>query len=101
MDTIIDKENACITLVIDEPLNAMHLSDLQTRFDELPLGLGTTIILDCAGMDYICSSGLRIFLTMQKKATSVGAKLIIRKLQPMVMNVFTMTGFNGLFTIED
>lgn len=101
MDTIIDKENGVITIVIDEPLNAQHLDELSQRFEELPLGLGTKLVLDCEKMDYICSSGLRIFLTMQKKATAVGTKLIIRKLQPMVMNVFTITGFNNLFVFED
>lgn len=100
MDKIIDKEKGVITLVIDEPLNAQHLGDLQNQFEQLPLGLGTTVVLDCEGMDYICSSGLRIFLALQKKAVEVGAKLIIRKLQPMVQNVFDMTGFSNLFTFE-
>jgi len=100
MDTIIDKENAKITLVIDEPLNAQHLEELQQKVDELPLGLGTVVTLDCSGMDYICSSGLRIFLGFQKKATSVGTKLIVKGLQPLVKSVFDMTGFTNIFTFE-
>lgn len=101
MDTIIDKEKGIVTLTIDEPLSAQHLDELSQRFETIQLGLGTTVIFDCEGMDYICSSGLRIFLSMQKKATAVGAKLIIRKVQPLVMNIFNMTGFNNLFVFED
>lgn len=101
MDTILDKEKGIITLVIDEPLNAQLLNELQQNFEELNLGFGSTVIIDCEGMSYISSSGLRVFLTMQKKATSVGAKLIIRKLQPIVKNVFNMTGFDNIFVFED
>ena len=100
MDTLLNKDTGTITIVIDEPLNALHLKELQDEVDSLTLGFGTKLIFDCAGMDYICSSGLRIFLTMQKTAKEAGTELRIRNLQPNVKNVFDMTGFTALFAIE-
>ena len=100
MDTIHDKNTGTITIVIDEPLNALHLKDLQDEVDSLAIGFGTKLILDCTGMDYICSSGLRIFLGMQKKAKAAGAELNITHLHPNVKNVFDLTGFTSLFSIS-
>lgn len=100
MDKILDKSTATITIVIDEPLNAQHLQELQDQVAEITLGFGTKLILDCTNMDYICSSGLRIFLGILKQAESVGATLIVRGVQPLVRNVFDMTGFTSMFQFE-
>lgn len=100
MDTILDKNTGSITIVIDEPLNATHLKDLQDEVDSLKIGFGTKLIFDCSGMDYICSSGLRIFLGVQKNVNAAGAELKILNLQPNVKSVFDLTGFTALFTIE-
>lgn len=101
MDVICNKDNSTVTITIDEPLNAKHLSDLQEKVKEVHLGFGSHLILDCSGMDYICSSGLREFLGMAKQAKEVGADMKIKGLQPLVKNVFDMTGFTQLFTFED
>ncbi len=59
-----------------------------------------TIILDCKELEYISSSGLRIFLTLRKAAAAKGGSVIVRSLNPDVRNVFMMTGFLNLFKIE-
>lgn len=59
-----------------------------------------TIILDCKELEYISSSGLRIFLTLRKAAAAKGGSVIVRNLTPEVRNVFMMTGFLNLFKIE-
>ncbi len=101
MDVISNKETSTITITIDEPLNAKHLEKLQEKVKEVHLGFGSHLVLDCSGMEYICSSGLREFLGMAKQAKEVGADMTIKGLQPLVRNVFDMTGFAQLFTIED
>ena len=61
---------------------------------------GNTIILDCKEMNYISSSGLRVFLTLRKAAAMKGGKVIIRNINDNIRNVFMMTGFLNLFDIE-
>jgi len=100
MDKILDKNTGSITIVIEEPLNATNLNLLQEEVDSLTIGFGTKLVFDCSGMDYICSSGLRIFLSVQKKVSAAGASLKILNLQPNVKSVFDLTGFTALFTIE-
>lgn len=82
-------------------MNAQALDEVQQKIDALVVNTGDVITLDCTDMSYICSSGLRIFLAMHKDVTQKNAKLIIRGLQPLVKDVFEMTGFAHIFNIED
>ncbi len=61
---------------------------------------GKQVVLDLSGMTYTSSQGLRLFLTLQKGLTAKGAQLVLRGVQPAVMEVLQMTGFTSLLTIE-
>lgn len=58
------------------------------------------IILDCSELEYISSSGLRIFLSIRKEAASHGSKVIVRSINADIRQVFMMTGFISLFEIQ-
>jgi len=75
---------------------------VQTSEDIQPL-LNVTnreIILDCTELEYISSSGLRIFLTIRKEAAAHGSKVIVRNINADIRQVFIMTGFVSLFEIQ-
>ena len=59
------------------------------------------ILLDCTELEYISSSGLRIFLSVRKEAAKKGGKVIIKGLGEGIRQVFLMTGFYNLFDIQD
>lgn len=82
------------------PMNALNLKDLEAEIGNLNVNLGDLVIVDCKGMSYICSSGLRVFLSFNKDITAKGGKLIIRNLEPLVKGVFDMSGFSHIFNIE-
>ena len=58
---------------------------------------GHDIILDCAQLDYISSSGLRLFLALLKVAKAKGSKVSISGMNDNLRQVFAMTGFTHLF----
>ncbi len=58
------------------------------------------ITLDCADLEYISSSGLRLFLTIRKEAAAKGGKVIIEHINDEIKKVFMMTGFFNLFEIR-
>ena len=58
------------------------------------------IILDCKNLEYISSSGLRLFLTVRKDASAKGGKVIIENINDEIKKVFMMTGFFNLFVIR-
>ena len=75
---------------------------VQTAEDVKPLlsAENKEIILDCTALEYISSSGLRIFLSIRKEAAAHGSKVIVRNINDDIRQVFMMTGFVSLFTIE-
>lgn len=58
------------------------------------------ITLDCKDLEYISSSGLRLFLTIRKEASAKGGKVIIENINDEIKKVFMMTGFFNLFEIK-
>ena len=82
------------------PMDALSLRDLENDIKDLNVQLGDLVVVECKGMTYICSSGLRVFLTLNKDITAKGGKLIIRDLEPLVKEVFDMSGFSQIFNIE-
>ena len=87
-------------IYINYPMNSLNLKEMEDNITSLEVNLGDVVIVDCEGMDYICSSGLRVFLGLYKMIAQKGGKLIIRNLQPLVKNVFDMSGFSQIFNIE-
>ena len=57
------------------------------------------IAVDMAACDFVSSAGLRVIVAMQKRAAA-GGSLVFRGVQPEVMDVFEMTGFSKILTIE-
>lgn len=67
------------------------LDDSETEIKEL--------VLNFEGIDYISSIGLRVILELQKRINDSGSLKIIN-VAPGVMEVFEMTGFTNVLTIE-
>lgn len=57
------------------------------------------LILDFANIDYVSSIGLRIILELQKRMNNQGSMKLIN-VAPSVNDVFKMTGFTNILTIE-
>lgn len=58
------------------------------------------IVLDCKGLEYISSSGLRLILTIRKASSQKNGRVAIRNINETIRQVFTMTGFMSLFDVE-
>lgn len=59
----------------------------------------TELYLDFAGVEYISSAGLRVLLSAQKMMNRQG-KMVISHVNETVMEVFDVTGFVDILTIE-
>ncbi len=57
------------------------------------------LVLDIKGVEYISSAGLRVLLSTQKKMQKIGTMKVINACEE-VMEVFEMTGFADILTIE-
>ena len=57
------------------------------------------LVLNFKGLEYISSAGLRVLLGAQKKMQKVGTMKLVNVCEE-VMEVFEMTGFSDILTIE-
>ncbi len=58
-----------------------------------------TLTLDFSGLDYVSSAGLRVLLAAYKRMAGKGG-MKIRNVNEVVREVFEVTGFEDILTIE-
>ncbi len=97
MNTTIEEKNGTLVAIFEGRLDTA--ASLQTEKDLQPLNNcdGQDIILDCTRLEYISSSGLRLFLGVLKNAKPHGSKVYLTGLNDDLKSVFAMTGFINLF----
>ena len=61
---------------------------------------GKDVFIDCSGLEYIASSGLRILLSILKGAKANGSRVVMRGVNDDIKNVFQLTGFINIFEFE-
>ena len=64
------------------------------------IGDTKNLILDVKGMEYISSAGLRILKLLYMALRKKDGELEIKNVNKLVMEVFEMTGFADILTIE-
>ena len=88
-------------LNINGRIDTIHSSALEEEVSKLFDSGEKNLIFNCSGMNYISSSGLRVFLVTQKKVISMGGKLFLSNMQPAIQEIFMISGFSNLFRIFD
>jgi len=101
MEVIINTEGAQTTVGLVGRLDTPAAQDVSAALVPVMEKASGTTVLDCGRLEYISSSGLRIFLTLRKEAASKGGRVIVRGMSGDIRGVFMMTGFLNLFEIED
>lgn len=100
MNVTINTENGKSLVSLEGRLDTTNVNQFETEIQPL-LGLNNPDIeIDCTDFNYISSSGLRLFLVLQKNVMSKSGKLVLKNLHPTIKEVFDMTGFSSIFTIE-
>lgn len=57
------------------------------------------LVLDFSKLEYVSSAGLRVLLASQKAMNAQG-KMLIKNVNETIMEVFEITGFADILTIE-
>jgi anti-anti-sigma factor len=89
----------CTILSIEGRLDTATYGTLDAKLAELIASGSSNILVDCAKLDYVSSSGLRVFLTVLKKMTAANGKFVLCSLQDNILEIFEISGFTGIFPI--
>ena len=91
-------ENGKAVLKPEGRLDTLTAPEMEAVVKETLPGL-TELTLDLEKLEYISSAGLRVLLTAQKAMGKQG-KMIIRNVNETVSEIFEVTGFSDILTIE-
>ena len=97
----IKENNGGILAILNGRLDTPAAVKAQQEIGPLLENAAKEIVFDCTNLEYISSSGLRLFLTIRKEASVKGGKVIIENINDEIRKVFMMTGFFNLFEIRN
>ena len=100
MKTTIKEENNNYVMYLEGRLDTAAAPQVENEMKSLYECAGHDIILDCTRLDYISSSGLRLFLGLLKTAKPQGSHVYISGMNNDLRQVFAMTGFTNLFEFK-
>lgn len=91
-------EGTVLTLAIEGRIDTTTAPGLENEIKENIEGV-TELVLDFAELAYLSSAGLRVLLSAQKQMNKQG-KMVIINVCETIMEVFEVTGFVDILTIE-
>lgn len=92
-----NQEAEKLTLAIEGRIDTTTAPQFEAEIDAI--ADTTELVLDFSGVEYISSAGLRVVLKAQKLMNKNG-KMKLTNVNDDVMDVFDITGFLDILTIE-
>lgn len=97
MKTTIETTEGKALVTLEGVLDSFIAEEVGEKFEPLYELSDTEITLDCTKLEYIASSGLRLFLMLLQSTKPNGCSVIVKGASEELMYVFKSTGFNALF----
>lgn len=98
MNIVKTNEGAKLTLALEGRLDTTTAPQLEAEVKSA-LADVTELVLDFSQLEYLSSAGLRVILAAQKIMNKQG-KMVIRHVNETILEVFEVTGFSDILTIE-
>lgn len=95
-----EREQDRLTLKVKGRLDTTTSPKLEEALYENNLEEITSLTLNFAELEYVSSAGLRVLLAAHKKMVAKDGCMVVRKANKEVQEVFTITGFSEILTIE-
>ena len=100
MNTTIKEIDGNMVAMLEGRLDTAASPEAEMAMQPLNNCENQDIIIDCSKLEYISSSGLRIFLSVLKNTKPRGCHVYIKGLNDDLRQVFAMTGFTNLFEFK-
>ena len=100
MKTTVQEIDGRLVAVLEGELDTAASAETEAALKPLFESEGKDLVLDCTGLEYIASSGLRILMNLVKKANAQGDCVILKNVNEVIRDVLELTGFVSLFVFE-
>ena len=98
MNIIKNTEGKTLNIALEGRLDTTTAPQLEAELKQ-SIADNAELNLDFAKLEYISSAGLRVLLAAQKIMNKQG-KMIIRNVNDVISEVFEVTGFSDILTVE-
>jgi len=101
MVIIESRDNDVLTLRIEGRLDGETCGEADRRFGEIAdSGDAPAVVLDCSGIAYVSSAGLRSILVLGKRQKAAKRGFALAAPSPTVQEILSLSGFASLFAIH-
>lgn len=87
-----------LTIALTGRLDTTTAPELEKELKQSLPGV-ERLVLDLTALDYLSSAGLRVILAAQKTMNKQG-EMVVRNVNETIMEIFEVTGFTDILTIE-
>ena len=96
MNIVKELEGTTLTVKREGRLDTLTAPELEEDMQESLEGV-TDLVVDLEALEYVSSAGLRVLLRLMNQMKQ---QMVIRNVSELVNEVFEVTGFSDIFTIE-
>ena len=100
MEVTINQQDTKFDVILQGRLDTTNADQFQKDIAPLMEAENPDITIDCSGMEYTSSQGLRLFLMLQKQVLVHSGKMEMINMRPTVREVFNITGFSNIIKIR-
>ena len=97
--TIKEQDNKYV-VTLDGELDTAAAVEVEQALQPLYNANARDVVIDCSGLEYIASSGLRILISILKGAKAGNSKVVLKNVNDDIKNVFKLNGFINIFDFE-
>lgn len=100
MKTTIEKTEGSALITLEGSLDSYIADEVEKALEPVFEYSDTDITLDCTNLEYIASSGLRLFLYLLQQVEPRGCHVYVKGANKMLMDIFESTGFKRWFNFK-
>lgn len=100
MEVTINELDGKLVATLAGRLDTASATEFEKDIKPLRDSANRDIVLECSDLEYISSSGLRMFLSLMKDVKAAGGTLVIKNISEDLRKIFVITGLFQLFTFE-
>jgi anti-anti-sigma factor len=99
MDISEERKADAVVLALSGKLDATTAKTFEDKILAVINSGAQRLVIDLSQLDYVSSSGLRVFLLAAKRLRTVDGKIVLCSMKDHVRQVFDLAGFSSMLSI--
>lgn len=89
-----------VTVILTGSFDTLAAEQAEPSVKELESLASKPMVIDCNALDYVASSGLRVFLRLRKASAAQGQQVTLLGVNENIMEVLKVTHFDRMFILK-